>query len=75
MNKGTNTEAIEVIKRYIALTPTEIGKNYDMTANEMLAIGRLSNVALLDAISLAFAYGRAKGIRAATAAAHKQKSK
>lgn len=54
---------IERIKRYIERTKVKESVKNEMKASEWISISK--NDSVLDAIALAFNYGRAKGYRAA----------
>lgn len=60
---------IEKIKRYIKRTGVqyEITSPYHIDLQELVALRRMAENALADAIYLAFEYGRAKGERSARA--------
>ena len=60
---------IEKIERYIECTPVNDLARYDMNFPEALAISSLKP---MEAITLAFNYGRAKGCRAAKAVSHRK---
>ena len=62
-----NTDARKRIERYIELTiiPSDIRNLYDMGFDEWQALAHCNQP--LNAIALAFEYGKAKGYRAARA--------
>lgn len=61
--------SIDQVKRYIEETKISNARRYEMNTDEVLAIGEELYTthpigSVLDAIHLAFKYGRAKGYRA-----------
>lgn len=58
---------IEKIRRYIDQTKVDNGGRYDININEMLDLAHAAAQTPIEAVCLAFAYGRAKGCRAAKA--------
>lgn len=60
---------IEKMQRYIDNTKInrENSSAYTMRLNEMIALARMSDASAIDAICLAFEFGRAKGARCAKA--------
>ena len=58
-------DIVEKIRKYIKENNVKINPRYDATFKEVCAIA--SEMAALEAVSLAFAYGRVKGYRAAKA--------
>ncbi len=60
---------IEKIERYIKRTNIADLKHYEMNMLELHALADMVNV--VDALCIAFLYGRAKGYRAAKAEARK----
>lgn len=65
---------IEKIQRYIENTGVKYpnGNPYQMRLSEMFALSHLASDFALDAVCLAFEYGRAKGERCAKARAKKE---
>lgn len=53
------------MKRYIEKTQVKHKDRYGMYCNDMRAIFAIAQIDLFHAVSLAFAYGQAKGYRAA----------
>lgn len=64
MDKTTDTKLWE-IRRYVDSAKVQGEAHSLPTSKELLALGQFAGVELYDAILLAFAYGRAKGWRAA----------
>ncbi len=59
---------IEKMRRYIENTRMDHERSaaYTMRLNEMIELARLSNESAIDAICIAFEYGKAKGERHAS---------
>lgn len=61
---------IEKMKRYIERTPLDKNDRYFITIQEVFELGKAAkteDAGLIDALALAFNYGKAKGYRAAKA--------
>ena len=65
MDKATDTRLCE-IRSYIDNTKIRGEDQSILTSKDLLALGRFTHQDFYGAILLAFAYGRAKGYRAAT---------
>lgn len=62
---------IEKIQIYIERTKMEDNDDYGMKCGETIALAHITDERPVDAILLAFSYGRAKGYRLAKARAKK----
>ncbi len=60
---------LEKIRQYIERTKVDNGRHYDINIKEMLDLAHVAAETPIEAVSLAFEYGRAKGYRASKARA------